>query len=86
MDAVTSAPPTLKQAFAAVAETAVEQARDLAVSQLDDWAARVRHRLAIPVDHPATEDTTPGLVKPLVVGALAGAALAWLLAGRRPEA
>jgi predicted Zn-dependent protease len=78
---------TLGHALGAVAGTAVDQARDLAVAQLDHWAERLRQRLetaaaAAPV---ASGPLVSGIAKPLVVGALAGAAVAWLLAGRRTE-
>jgi hypothetical protein len=83
---------TLGHALGAVAGTAVDQARDLAVAQLNHWAELLHQRLAVPVDEPAEEKKSArqvptvaevGIAKPLLVGAVAGAAVAWLLAGRR---
>ncbi|HEX3133505.1 MAG TPA: hypothetical protein VHX44_07965 [Planctomycetota bacterium] len=91
-DAVQGADHSLGHALGAVAVVAVDQARDLAVAQLDRWAVLLHERLAVPADASAppaaSEATAPEvsrLVKPLVVGALAGAVVAWLLANRRTE-
>ena len=38
MDTSTTTPPSLGRAIGALAGTAIDQARDLAVAQLDEWA------------------------------------------------
>lgn len=83
METCTATEPTLGRALGAVAETAIDQMRDLAVAQLDEWATRIHDRLSsLPVE---PTSATPGM-RPLIVGALAGAAVAWLIAGRRSGA
>lgn len=90
---------TLSQALGAVAVTAVDQAHALAVAQLDRWAHCLRAQLDVPaatadtpaLDAPCTtaaESCGSGVsavATPLIVGALAGVTVAWLLAGRRTE-
>jgi len=75
--------PSLRRALGAVAGTAVDQAHDLVVAQLDHWTEQVHKRLEAPVEEAAADQSN--LAKPLIVGALAGVAVAWLLSGRRPE-
>jgi hypothetical protein len=83
--AVDTAPvPTLRHALGAVVGTAIDQVRDLTVAQLDCWATRLRARLT--EDPHGTEPATSGLVRPLLIGALAGAVLAWWLADRQERA
>lgn len=84
--------PTIKQALGVIAATAVGQARDLVVARLDHWAEEIRHGIDDPeVTATATpdDDTAPSLPAshlsvPVLVGAVAGATVAWLLA-RRPS-
>lgn len=90
---------SVARAVSAVAEVLVDQVHDLAVAQLHCWAEKLHQRLEKPADpadladhaDPAdpTDDVTAaapsGMVKPLVIGAIAGVAVAWLLAGRRAE-
>ena len=83
MTVVTGA--TLGRALGAVAETAIDQMRDLAVAQLNDWAGRIHERLSAP-SAPSASDTATSAVQPLIIGALAGAAVAWMIAGRRSGA
>ncbi len=79
---VKTAPPTLRHALGAVASTAVDQARDLVVAQLD----RIAERLCEHLEAAAEEQPAPDLVtRPLFVGAIAGVAVAWLLAGLPPK-
>lgn len=85
MDAPIINPPTLGRAVGALAGTAIDQMRDLAVAQLDDWAGRLQERLATrPIDD-ASPPATPSIIHPLIIGALAGAALGWLLVKRSAE-
>lgn len=81
--------PTIKQALGVIAATAVVQARDLVVARLDHWAEEIRHGIDDPeVTATATpDDTAPSLPAsllstPVLVGAVAGATVAWLLAHR----
>ena len=80
---VTSAPPTLGHALGAVAGTAVDQARDLVVAQLDRLAEHLRERLEGAAEEPLAADLA---TRPLLVGACVGVAVAWLLASRAPKA
>lgn len=79
---VTTAAPTLRHALSEVAGTAVDQARDLVVAQLDRLADRLCERLEAPGEQPPAPEVAS---RPLLVGALAGVAVAWLLAGRPPK-
>lgn len=85
---VTSAAPTLGHALGVVAGTAVDQARDLVVAQLDRLAERLRERLEVAAEEPspAVHVVADVAAKPLLVGALAGVAVAWLLASRASKA
>ncbi|MBA3699876.1 MAG: hypothetical protein H0W78_13590 [Planctomycetes bacterium] len=91
MDATKTSEPvdgaSVRRAVGAVAEVLVDQVRDLTVAQLDCWAKQLHQRLektADPTDD-VTDAAPPGKVKPLVIGAIAGVVVAWLLAGRRAE-
>lgn len=75
--------PSLGRALGAVADTAVDQARDLAVAQLDRWAGRLHERFATTSTHPAP--AASAVISPLIIGALAGAVVAWMLVDRRTE-
>lgn len=83
MDTTGTAEPSLGRALGAVAETVVDQARDLAVAQLDRWADRLHDHLTATPAQPAS--TTQGTLAPLIIGALAGAAVAWWLVHHREE-
>jgi hypothetical protein len=74
--------PTVRHALGAIAETAIDQARDLVVGHLDHLVERVCERLTT-----STEEAAPapsGPVTPLLAGIAAGAFIgatgAWLLA------
>lgn len=83
---VTLVAPTLGQALGVVAGTAIDQARDLVVAQLDQLAGRLRERLEAAAQEPPTVDVANNLAtKPLLVGALAGVAVAWMIASRMPK-
>jgi hypothetical protein len=87
MDASITTPPSLGRAVGALAETAIDQMRDLAVAQIDEWAGCLQERLAAPrrdVDA-ASPPSKSSAVHPLVIGALAGATLGWLLVKRAAE-
>ena len=75
--------PTLGRALGAIADTAVDQARDLAVAHLDRWAGQLHDRLVVPSAQPETVNARD--LHPAIVGALIGASVAWLLARRRVE-
>lgn len=97
-EAVRSPPPpapTIRQALGTIAATAVVQARDLVVDRLDHWAAEIRHANNVDTGDAAgavspalTDDgadfSLPAspLTAPVLVGAIAGATVAWLLARR----
>lgn len=85
MDSSTTAPPSLGRAIGALAETAIDQVRDLAVGQLDEWAGRLQERLAAPLTADPASSAKPSAIHPLIIGALAGAALGWLLVKRSAE-
>lgn len=81
MDAIDHGGPSLGRALGAVADTAIDQARDLAVGQLDQWAGCLHERLsAATTSAPSSSPLTP-----VITGAVAGAVVAWLLVGRRRE-
>jgi hypothetical protein len=71
--------PTLGRAISAVADTAIDQARDLAVAHLDRWADQLHARCATTSSH-VTE--TPPDLPPLLIGAIAGLTVAWAMRGR----
>ncbi len=79
---VTTVAPILRHALGEVAGTAVDQARDVAVAQLDRLADRLHQRLEGASEQPPAPDVVS---RPLLVGALAGVAVAWLLASRSPK-
>lgn len=85
MDTPADPAPTLCSALAAVSDAAVDQARDLAVAQLDRWAGALHDRLSsTPAQSPSATDT-PGDLHPAIVGALIGATVAWVVTRRRTE-
>lgn len=81
-----SEPPTLGHAIGVVASTALDQARDLVVMHLDRLSERLRERLEVAAGEPAHTDVASELAaKPLLVGAVAGVALAWVLVSCTPK-
>ena len=83
---VTAAAPTLRHALSEVAGTAVDQARDLAVAQLDRFADRLAERLHERLEVAAKQPPAANrAVTPVLVGAIAGVVVAWLLANRPPK-
>jgi glycerol uptake facilitator-like aquaporin len=80
---MTTTEPSLGRALGAVADAAIEQARDLTVAQLDRWAGQLHERLGAMSTHQTS--AAPGTISPLIIGALAGAAVAWLVVDRRRE-
>jgi hypothetical protein len=85
MDTTTPATASLSRALAAVADTAIDQVRDLAVAKLDGWAACLHDRLA-DTSGPHPSPTPASVITPVIIGALAGVAAAWLLAHRGEDA
>ena len=81
------ATPTVRHALSAVAETAIDQARDLVVGHLDHLVERVCESLATPAEEPAP--ASAGSVTPILArvaaGAFIGATGAWLLARHLPK-
>lgn len=87
MDTTESVRPSVGRALGAIADTAIDQARDLVVGHLDRWAGGLHERLAATSTQPASppaSNVSP-LIAGVLAGALAGAVAAWLLVGRRPE-
>lgn len=85
MDTTAPAGASLDRALAAVADTAIDRARDLAVAKLDGWAACLHDRLAGTSTQPpesASASVVHPVIAPVIIGALVGIAAAWLMADR----
>lgn len=83
MEKSTHSGTSLGRALAELANLAIDQAHDLAVARLDGWTNSLHDRVAVTSASSALSGSPavrPSVIVPLVVGVLAGAAVAWWLA------
>lgn len=72
--------PNIASAVGAIACTAVDQLRLLAMGQIDRWSVRLQQRFHGEQSAPdGTGPVAPNSARPLIIGALAGVAIVFLI-------